>query len=52
MFGARAYIHVTKQNHKDVAMNMITEIVTRIQSEQINQKNVFDSVVGQLKTTV
>jgi hypothetical protein len=29
---------------------MITEIVTRIQSGQINQKHVFDSVVGQLKT--
>ncbi len=49
-FKARAYIHIQKQNHKDVAMNMITEIVTRIQSGQINQKNVFDSVVGQLKT--
>ncbi len=50
MFKARAYIHIQKQNHKDVAMNMITEIVTRIQSGQINQKNVFDSIVGQLKT--
>jgi hypothetical protein len=29
---------------------MITEIVNRIQSGQINQKNVFDSVVGQIKT--
>lgn len=51
MFKARAYIHVAKQNHKDVAMNMITEIVTRIQSGQINQQHVFDSVVGQIKTT-
>lgn len=50
MFQARAYIHIQKQNHKDVAMNMITEIVNRIQSGQINQKHVFDSVVGQLKT--
>ena len=50
VFKARAYIHIQKQNHKDVAMNMITEIVTRIQSGQINQKHVFDSVVGQLKT--
>jgi len=50
VFNARAYIHVVKQNHKDVGMNMITEIVTRIQSGQINQKNVFDSVVGQIKT--
>jgi hypothetical protein len=50
MFKARAYIHIQKQNHKDVGMNMITDIVNRIQSGQINQKNVFDSVVGQLKT--
>jgi len=50
MFKARAYIHIQKQNHKDVAMNMITEIVNRIQSGQINQKHVFDSVVGQIKT--
>lgn len=50
VFKARAYIHVSKQNHRDVGMNMITQIVNRIQSGQINQKNVFDSVVGQLKT--
>lgn len=50
MFKARAYIHVNKQNHKDVGMNMITEIVNRIQSGQINQKHVFYSVVGQIKT--
>lgn len=50
VFKARAYIHVCKQNHMDVGLNMISEIVTRIQSGQINQKNVFDSVVGQIKT--
>ena len=50
VFKARAYIHVVKQNHMDVSLNMISEIVTRIQSGQINQKNVFDSVVGQIKT--
>ena len=50
MFKARAYIHIQKQSHKDVSLNMITEIVNRIQSGQINQKNVFDSVVGQIKT--
>ena len=50
LFKARAYIHVAKQNHHDVGLNMITEIITRIQSGQINQKNVFDSVVGQIKT--
>jgi hypothetical protein len=51
MFKARAYIHIQKQNHRDVGMNMITEIVGRIQSGQINQQHVFDSVVGQIKTT-
>ena len=51
VFKARAYIHVVKQNHKDVSLNMITEIVTRIQSGQINQQHVFESVVGQIKTT-
>lgn len=50
MFKARAYIHVQKQNHKDVALEMIPAIIKRIQSGQINQKHVFDSVVGQLKT--
>ncbi len=50
VFKARAYIHVVKQNHMDVSLNMISEIVTRVQSGQINQKNVFDSVVGQIKT--
>lgn len=50
MFKARAYIHVQKQNHNDVALEMIPAIVKRIQSGQINQKHVFDSVVGQLKT--
>lgn len=50
MFKARAYIHIQKQNHNDVAMNMIKTIVDRVQSGQINQQHVFDSVVGQLKT--
>ena len=50
MFKARAYIHIQKQNHADVALEMIPAIVKRIQSGQINQKHVFDSVVGQLKT--
>jgi hypothetical protein len=49
MFKARAYIHINKQKHKDVGMQMIVDIVNRIQSGQINQKHVFDSVVGQVK---
>jgi hypothetical protein len=50
MFKARAYIYIQKQNHNDVALEMIPAIIKRIQSGQINQKHVFDSVVGQLKT--
>ena len=52
MFKARAYIHIQKQNHNDVALEMIPAIVKRIQSGQINQKHVFDSVVGQLNLAV
>jgi hypothetical protein len=50
MFKARAYIHVQKQNHKDVSLNMMVELAQRIQSGQMEQQNLFDSVVGQLKT--
>lgn len=50
MFKARAYIHIQKQNHNDVAMEMIKTIVDRVRSGQLNQHYVFDSVVGQLKT--
>jgi len=50
MFKARAYIHVQKQNHKDVSLNMMIELAQRIQSGQTNQKGLFDSVVGQIKT--
>lgn len=49
-FKARAYIHVQKQNHKDVGLNMMCELATRLKDGAINQKNLFDSVVGQLKT--
>jgi hypothetical protein len=50
VFKARAYIHVQKQSHFDVGMNMIKTIVDRVQSGQINQQHVFNSVVGQIKT--
>jgi hypothetical protein len=50
MFKARAYIHVQKQNHKDVSLEMMVTLAERIKSGQTNQKNLFDSVVGQLKT--
>jgi len=50
LFKARAYIHVAKQNHMDVSLNMMVELAQRIQSGQRNQKGLFDSVVGQIKT--
>jgi hypothetical protein len=50
VFKARAYIHIQKQNHFDVGMEMVKTIIDRVQSGQSNQKNVFDSVVGKLKT--
>jgi hypothetical protein len=50
MFKSRAYIHVQKQNHFDVSLNMMVDLAQRIQNGQHNQKGLFDSVVGQIKT--
>jgi len=50
MFKARAYIHVQKQNHFDVSLNMMVALAQRIQDCNTNQKGLFDSVVGQIKT--
>ena len=50
MFKARAYIHVQKQNHKDVSLNMMATLAERIRGGVNNQKGLFDSVVGQIKT--
>lgn len=50
MFKARAYIHVQKQNHFDVSLNMMVALAQRIQDGNNNQKGLFDSVVGQIKT--
>jgi hypothetical protein len=50
MFKARAYIHVQKQNHFDVSLNMMVQLAQRIQDGNHNQKGLFDSVVGQIKT--
>jgi hypothetical protein len=49
LFKARAYIHVQKQNHKDVALDMMILLVERIKNGQHNQKNLFESVVGKVK---
>jgi len=50
MFKARAYIHVQKQNHSDVSLEMMMQLAQRIKNGQPNQKGLFDSVVGQIKT--
>lgn len=50
MFKARAYIHVQKQNHTDVSLEMMMQLAQRIKNGQPNQKGLFDSVVGQIKT--
>jgi hypothetical protein len=49
-FKARAYIHIQKQNHRDVSLEMMMALAQRIKNGQHNQKNLFDSVVGQIKT--
>ena len=50
LFKARAYIHVQKQNHHDVSLDMMVALAQKIQSGNHNQKGLFDSVVGQIKT--
>jgi hypothetical protein len=50
MFKARAYIHVQKQNHKDVSLHMMVDLAQRIQNGNMYQQGLFDSVVGQIKT--
>ena len=50
MFKARAYIHIQKQNHKDVSLELMMSLAQKIKDGQHNQKNLFDSVVVQMKT--
>jgi len=50
IFKARAYIHVQKQNHRDVSLNMMVALAERIHNKQHKQQNLFESLVGQLKT--
>ena len=50
MFKARAYIHVQKQNHKDVSLEMMIGLAERIKNGQHRQQHLFDSIVGQIKT--
>jgi hypothetical protein len=50
VFKARAYIHVQKQNHSEVSLNMMVALAERIKNGVPNQKGLFDSVVGQMRT--
>jgi hypothetical protein len=50
MFKARAYIHIQKQNHQDVSLEMMVALANKIRNGQHKQQHLFDSVVGQLKT--
>lgn len=49
-FKARAYIHVQKQNHKDVGLEMMVQLANGLKGQRIKYNNLFDSVVGQIKT--
>lgn len=49
LFKARAYIHVQKQNHYDVGLEMMKELSQRLIDGVYNQKGLFESVVGQLR---
>jgi len=50
VFKARAYIHVQKQNHHDVSLDMMITLAERIKNGKLNQQGLFESVVGQIKT--
>jgi hypothetical protein len=50
VFKARAYIHVQKQNHMDISLEMMVSLAQRIKNGVIKQQSLFDSVVGQIKT--
>lgn len=49
MFKARAYIHVQKQNHADVSLEMMMTLAQRIKDKHHVQTHLFDTVVGQMR---
>lgn len=51
MFKARAYIHVNKLNHANISLLMLERLAQRIRNGVVNQKGLFDSVVGELHST-
>jgi hypothetical protein len=50
VFKARAYMHIQKQSHKDVSLDMLVTLAERIKCGQNKQQGLFDTVVGQIKT--
>lgn len=50
LFKARVYIHIQKQNHNDVGLQMNRELAERLINGVTNHKDLFESVVGQLRT--
>jgi hypothetical protein len=50
VFKARAYMHIQKQSHKDVSLDMMVTLAERIKCGQHKQQGLFDTVVGQMKT--
>lgn len=50
VFKARAYMHIQKQSHKDVSLDMLVMLAERIKCGQHQQQGLFDTVVGQMKT--
>jgi hypothetical protein len=48
VFSARAYIHVQKQNHHLISLEMIEQLAKRLKSGVVRQNHLFDSVVGQI----
>ena len=48
MFKARAYIHINKQNHKDIGLLMMEKLANRLRQGVIRQNHIFDSVAGEL----
>jgi hypothetical protein len=50
-FKARAYISINKLNHKQISLLMMERLAQRIRQNVINQKNLFDSIVGEVHST-
>lgn len=49
LFQARVYMHVQKQNHKDVALDMLILLAERIKNNVHNQQHLFESIIGSVR---